>query len=76
MSAVTGHRVEVQYRDVFGRPLCYPMNPTAARFCTLTGNLTLSTTDLQVIEALGFTVVPVMYAPGGFVPAPGGASCG
>jgi hypothetical protein len=55
--------VKVQYRDVFGRPLCYPMNPTATRFCTLTGNLTLSTSDLRVIEALGFTVTPVMYAP-------------
>ena len=39
------------------------MNTTAKRLCTLTGNLTLSPTDLQVIEALGFTVTPVMYAP-------------
>jgi|TARA_Y100001949_G_scaffold165412_1_gene161115 hypothetical protein len=57
--------VQVQFRDVFGRPLCYPMNTTASRFCTLTGNLTLSPTDLKVIEALGFTVTPVMYAPTG-----------
>ena len=63
MSATTDHEVQVQYRDVFGRPLCYPMNATAARFCSLTGNLTLSPTDLKVIEALGFRVIPVMYAP-------------
>ena len=63
MSATTDHEVQVQYRDVFGRPLCYPMNATAKRFCTLTGNLTLSPSDLNVIEALGFRVIPVMYAP-------------
>jgi hypothetical protein len=69
MTATTDHEVQVQYRDVFGRPLCYPMNATAKRFCTLTGNLTLSNTDLTVIEALGFKVTPVMYAP---EPAPCG----
>ncbi len=63
MSATTDHEVQVQYRDVFGRPLCYPMNATAQRFCTLTGNMTLSPSDLNVIEALGFKVTPVMYAP-------------
>ena len=63
MSATTDHEVQVQYRDVFVRPLCYPMNATAKRFCTLTGNLTLSPSDLNVIEALGFKVTPVMYAP-------------
>ena len=63
MSATTDHEVQVQYRDVLGRPLCYPMNATAKRFCTLTGNMTLSPSDLNVIEALGFRVIPVMYAP-------------
>ena len=61
--------VQVQYRDVFWGPLCYEINTTAKRFCTLTGNLTLSNTDLTVIEALGFKVTPVMYAP---EPAPCG----
>ena len=41
--------VQVQFRDVFGRPLCYPMNTTAKRLCSLTGNLTLSPSDLKVI---------------------------
>ena len=63
MTATMDHEVQVQFRDVFGRPLCYPMNTTAKRLCTLTGNLTLSPTDLQVIGALGFKVTPVMYAP-------------
>jgi len=63
MTATMDHEVQVQFRDVFGRPLCYPMNTTAARLCSLTGNLTLSPTDLKVIEALGFKVTPVMYAP-------------
>ena len=63
MSAPMDIEVEVQYRDVFGRPLCYPMNDQAVRFASLTGNLTLSPSDLNVIEALGFKVIPVMYAP-------------
>jgi hypothetical protein len=57
--------VQVQFRDVFGRALCYPINVTAKRFASLTGTVTLSPDDLRVIEALGFTVTPVMYAPTG-----------
>lgn len=48
-----------QIKDVYGRPLAYPVNDRAETIQGLTGFKTLRSNDIAKIEELGFNVVTI-----------------
>ena len=48
-----------EVKQVYGRPLAYPVNNQASRFQMLTCSKTLRPQDIATIERLGFNVVTV-----------------
>lgn len=52
----------LQYRikEVYGRPLIYPVNETANLFCKLLVKKTLTDADLKIAEQLGHKLERVM----------------
>lgn len=48
--------VLVEIRDVYGKPLIYPINAPAKTFAGISGTKTLSSENLKRIEMLGFCV--------------------
>ena len=51
--------VQITVRNVYGNDLIYPANPMAENFAKLTGQKTFSHAHLQIIEAMGFSIVQV-----------------
>jgi hypothetical protein len=45
--------LQVYYREVYGRALCYPSNPTAHLFSQLTQTRTLDHNALRIAKELG-----------------------
>lgn len=54
MSELTDVIIEV--KDVYGKPLIYPVSDSAYLFTQLTGKKTLSKYELLKIEKLGFSI--------------------
>tara|TARA_Y100000994_G_scaffold218824_1_gene197035 strand:+ start:196 stop:438 length:243 start_codon:yes stop_codon:yes gene_type:complete len=52
-----------EIRDVYGRPLAYPINDRADQLQNLTGKKTLRRSDISKIVDLGFQVVTVHGEP-------------
>lgn len=48
--------ISVEYKDVYGRQLIYPVCAKAKTLCALLGSKTLPESSLEHIKALGFTL--------------------
>jgi len=55
--------LQVYYREVYGKPLCYPGNQAAQLVTQLTCTRTLDEHALTVAKALGHTVEVVPAPP-------------
>ena len=53
------HLAVYEIKDVYGRPLAYPINDRAETLQGLTGFKTLRRNDIACIEKLGFQVVTI-----------------
>ena len=53
------HIAVYEIREVYGRPLAYPVNDQAETIQGLTGFKTLRRNDIASIEKLGFNVVTI-----------------
>ena len=53
------HLAVYQIKEVYGRPLAYPINDRAETIQGLTGFKTLRRNDIEAIEELGFNVVTI-----------------
>jgi hypothetical protein len=53
------HLAVYQIKEVYGRPLAYPVNDQAETIQGLTGFKTLRRNDIAKIESLGFQVVTI-----------------
>ena len=48
--------LSVKEKSVYGNTLVYPNNDTAIKFTQLLGKKTFTSTDLKLIEQLGYTI--------------------
>ena len=48
--------IKVEIKNVYGVDRIYPIDKNAKFFTSMTGNKTLSQTDIETIKALGFTI--------------------
>lgn len=55
--------IEVYRKNVYGRPLFYPNNELARQQVALLGKKTFNQTDLDRLEAMGFTVKNLSFTP-------------
>lgn len=53
------YAVVYEIKQVYGRPLAYPVNDQASRIQLLTCSKTLRPQDIATIERLGFSVVTI-----------------
>lgn len=53
------HLAVYEVKQVYGRPLAYPVNDQASRIQMLTCSKTLRPQDISTIERLGFSVVTI-----------------
>ena len=54
---VKSMKCRIEIRSVYGNKLAYPDNGIAETFCEMVGRKTLTRSDLECIQALGFTIV-------------------
>jgi len=52
--------VQVFYRNVYGRVLCYPANDNAAILAKIAGKGTFTNEEVKLVEMLGFKVETVL----------------
>jgi hypothetical protein len=48
--------ITVEIRDVYGKPIAYPMDTAARLFADIAGTLTLTDMTLKRIKALGYHI--------------------
>lgn len=48
--------ITVEIRDVYGKPIAYPMDTAARIFADIAGTLTLTDMTLKRIKALGYHI--------------------
>jgi hypothetical protein len=48
--------ITVEVRDVYGKPIAYPMDTAARIFADIAGTLTLTDMTLKRIKALGYHI--------------------
>jgi hypothetical protein len=48
--------IQVRWREVYGKELCYPVCEAAEIFSNLAGQKTLTVSTLSMIEALGYRI--------------------
>ena len=53
------HLAVYEIKEVYGRPLAYPINDRAETIQDLTGFKTLRRGDIETIEKLGFQIVTI-----------------
>jgi hypothetical protein len=49
--------ITVEIRDVYGKPIAYPMDTAARIFADIAGTTTLTDMTLKRIKALGYQVI-------------------